>query len=122
MTAHIQAFFRFSESSVPVRYHLDQKTLNSLVTLLSYSLQAAVTSHDFTTNNAGIAQELESDSCAGENIRNAKAALNGYISDSSSGVFTKTSISTKQAVQLVDDILQTASDLTLVRKNNVSSH
>ncbi|XP_044196392.1 polycystic kidney disease 1 like 1-like [Thunnus albacares] len=120
--AHIQAISeQFSESSVPVWYHLDQKTLNSLVTLLSYSLQAAVTSYNFTTNSADITQEMESDSFAGENTRNAIADRNGCISHSSSGVFIKTSISTKQVMRLVDDILQTASDL--VRKNkHVSSH
>ncbi|XP_044196388.1 polycystic kidney disease 1 like 1-like [Thunnus albacares] len=112
--AHIQAISeQFSESSVPVWYHLDQKTLNSLVTLLSYSLQAAVTGYDFTTNSADITQEMESDSHTGENIRNAIADPNGCISDSSSGVFIKTSISTKQVMRLVDDILQTASDLML---------
>ena len=122
MRAHIQAISeQFSESSVPVWYHLDQKTLNSLVTLLSYSLQAAVTGYDFTTNSADITQEMESDSLTGENIRNAIADPNGCISDSSSGVFIKTSISTKPAMRLVDDILQTVSDL--VRKNkHVSSH
>ncbi|KAM7390602.1 hypothetical protein PAMA_008670 [Pampus argenteus] len=108
VTAHIRAISeQFSVFNVLVRYHLDQKTLNSLVTLLSYSLQAAVTGHD------SITQELDSDSLAGENIRNAKAAPNGYISDSSSGVFIKTSISTKQAMRLADDILQTASELML---------
>lgn len=120
MTAHIHAMLEhFSGSSVPVQYHLDQKTLNTLVTLLSYSLQAAVSGHNFTTNSTDVAQELESNSLTGENIRNAVAALNGCISDSSSSVFIKTSISTKQVVQLVNNVLQTSSDLMLVRKNKL---
>ncbi|CAK6980027.1 polycystic kidney disease 1 like 1, partial [Scomber scombrus] len=114
VTAHVHAISQhFSESTVPVRYHLDQKTLNILFTLLSYSLQAAVNSYDFTTNSADVTQELESDSLTGENIRNAVGALNDCISDSCSGVFIKTSISIKQAVQHVYDVLQTASDLML---------
>lgn len=100
---------------------MDQKTLNALVALLSYSLQAAVTSNDFTpemSNSADIKQALESHS-HDENIRSDIAPSNGCIPDSSRGVYIKRggSISTKQAVQLVADILQTASDLMLVREN-----
>lgn len=119
MTLHVQVISEhFSESSAPVLYNLDQKTLNTLVALLSYSLQAAVTGNNLAlemSNSVEIKQALESGSHE-ENIRNAIAPSNGSIPDSSSGVYIKRrgSISTKQAVQLVADILQTASDLMLV--------
>ncbi|XP_070784659.1 polycystin-1-like protein 1 [Enoplosus armatus] len=100
VTVHVQVISdQLSESSAPVWYYLDQKTLNTLVTLLSYSLQASVTSDDFAPEMADIKQE--SDPHDG-NIRNVIAA-------SKRGG----SISTKQTVQLVADILQTASHLML---------
>lgn len=119
MTLHVQVISEhFSESSAPVLYNLDQKTLNTLVALLSYSLQAAVIGNNLAlemSNSVEIKQALKSGSHE-ENIRNAIAPSNGSIPDSSSGVYIKRrgSISTKQAVQLVADILQTASDLMLV--------
>ncbi|XP_044033057.1 polycystic kidney disease 1 like 1 [Siniperca chuatsi] len=118
VTVHVQAISeQFLDSSTPVWNSLDQKTLNTLVALLAYSLQAAVTSYDFTPemfNSADIKQALESDSHGG-NIRNAIAPSNGCIPDSSSGVYIKKggSISPTQTMQLVADILQTASDLML---------
>ncbi|KAG8009401.1 Polycystic kidney disease 1 like 1 [Nibea albiflora] len=118
VTLHVQIISEhFSESSARVRYYMDQKTLNTLVALLSYSLQAAVTGNNLApemSNSVDIKQALESGSHE-ENIRNAIAPSNGSIPDSSSGVYIKRrgSISTKQAVQLVADILQTASDLML---------
>ncbi|XP_059183422.1 polycystin-1-like protein 1 [Centropristis striata] len=105
VTVHVQVISeQFSESSGPVRFYLDQKTLNTLVAVLSYSLQAAVTQHHFTpemSTNADITQAVESD-------------LHDEIQDSSRGVNVKRRlISTKQEVQLVADILQTASHLML---------
>ncbi|XP_034416623.1 polycystic kidney disease 1 like 1 [Cyclopterus lumpus] len=90
-------------SSAPVWY--SQKTLNTLVALLSRSLQAALTSHDFTpemSTSGDITQTLESDP-------------HDEIQDSLSGISMDQGlpISTKQALQLVADILQTASDLML---------
>lgn len=122
VTVHIRVISeRFSESSAPIWYYLDQKTLNTMVALLSYSLQAAVTSTDFTpemSNSADIKQALKSHS-HDENIRKDMAPSKGCLPDSSSGVYIKRggSISTEQAVQLVADILQTASDLMLVSEN-----
>ncbi|XP_068438427.1 polycystin-1-like protein 1 [Clinocottus analis] len=78
-------------SSAPVWYSL--KTLNTLVALLAHSLQAT---------SADITQALESDP-------------HDEIQDSPSGIYIEEGLllSTKQALQLVADILQTASDLML---------
>uniref|UniRef100_A0A8C2ZWB2 Polycystic kidney disease 1b n=1 Tax=Cyclopterus lumpus TaxID=8103 RepID=A0A8C2ZWB2_CYCLU len=99
-------------SSAPVWY--SQKTLNTLVALLSRSLQAALTSHDFTpemSTSGDITQTLESDP-------------HDEIQDSLSGISMDQGlpISTKQALQLVADILQTASDLMLVREDKHGLH
>ncbi|XP_035510575.1 polycystic kidney disease 1 like 1 [Morone saxatilis] len=113
---HVQAISKqFFASSAPLWHHLDQETLNTLVSLLSYSLQASLTSDDFAPEmsyNADIKEAFNSDSHK-ENIRNAPS--NGCIPDSSSGVHIQRGrlILTKQAVQLVADILQAASDLML---------
>ncbi|KAA8580858.1 hypothetical protein FQN60_013816 [Etheostoma spectabile] len=106
VTVHVQVISeQFSDSSTPVRYYLEQKTLNTLLALLSYSLQAAVTRNDVTaemSTSADTTLTLESD-------------LHDEIQDSPRGVYMKRreSISTKHAVQLVAEILQTASDLML---------
>ncbi|XP_078019104.1 polycystin-1-like protein 1 [Epinephelus lanceolatus] len=106
VTGHVQVISKqLSESSAPARFYLDQKTLSTLVSLLSYSLQAAVASNDFTpamSTSADITQTLKSDP-------------HDEIQDSPSSVYIKRdgSISTKQALQLIADILQTASDLML---------
>lgn len=122
MTVHVQAISKqLPASRAAVRHHPDQKTLNTLVSLLSYSLQVVVDSRDLTLekpNTADAAQEMESGPPAGE--RDAKASLYGCTSDSNS-VF-KTSISTQQVVQLTDDILRTASDLILVREKKRCLH
>ncbi|XP_070709442.1 polycystin-1-like protein 1 [Pempheris klunzingeri] len=114
VTDHVRGISeRFSESSAPIWYDLDQKTLDTLVGLLSHSLQAAVASNDFPpgmSNSADIKQALESDS-HDDNIQNDIAPSTGCTPDSSSGVY--------RAVQLVTDILQTASDLML---KFISSH
>lgn len=119
MTAHIQAVSDlFSTSGAPVHYHLDHKTLNSLVVLLSYLLQAAAMNHNLKpemSNMDNITQVFES----GENIRNAVVSPDGCMSASSTidHIRVKGSTATKQKAQLVVDILQTASDLMLVREN-----
>uniref|UniRef100_A0A3B5BJT4 Polycystin 1 like 1, transient receptor potential channel interacting n=1 Tax=Stegastes partitus TaxID=144197 RepID=A0A3B5BJT4_9TELE len=105
VTAHIRAILERCS---------DQKTLSSLISLLSHSLQV-VTSCSFTPetpNSVDITQALETGSHSGE-----KGAPNAYIRDSSAGPHTKQrrSTPTKQVMQLVTDILQTASDLMLVR-------
>ncbi|XP_045922035.1 polycystic kidney disease 1 like 1 [Micropterus dolomieu] len=118
VTVHVQVISeQLSKPSSAVWNDQDQETLTTLVTLLSHSLQAAVTNNGFTpemSNSADITQALGSDSHDG-NFRNAIAPSSGCIPDSSSGVYIQRgrSISTKQTVQLVADILQTASDLML---------
>lgn len=96
VTAYVQ---QFCEASAGRWCHSGQDTLNSLVSLLSYSLHV-VSKGDFTTEtnkSADITQVSES--------------------GSSTGLHIKQSVPVKQAVQLVADILQTASDLILVRTN-----
>ncbi|KAM9337218.1 polycystin-1-like protein 1 [Symphorus nematophorus] len=110
VTAHIEVISEwFSESSAQGWYYLDQKTLDTLVALLSYSLHTAITSNDFPpemSNSADIKQALESDS------HEAIAPTNGGIPESTSSVYIRRGelISAKQ---LVADILQAASDLML---------
>nr|XP_046228097.1 polycystic kidney disease 1 like 1 [Scatophagus argus] len=122
VTLHVQVISeQFSESRAPVYgYYLDQETLDTLIDLLSYSLQAAVACNDFTPetpNSADSKQALESDSHK-KNIRNATGPSNGCVPESSSVYIQRQgSLSAKQAVQLVADILQTAADLMLVREN-----
>ncbi len=122
MTLHIQFISKqFSESAAPVGYNLDQKTLNTLVALLSYSLQVAITNNDLTpemSNSADIKRPLQSDSLE-RNIKHAVNHFNGCIPESSNGVFIRGggSVSAQQMVQLVADILQTVLDLMLVRES-----
>uniref|UniRef100_A0A3P8U3P9 Polycystic kidney disease 1a n=1 Tax=Amphiprion percula TaxID=161767 RepID=A0A3P8U3P9_AMPPE len=108
-TAHVQRVSeQFSESSPPD--YTNQKMLSSLISLLSYSLQAVINC-SFTPeipNNVDITQALESHT-------GRKDAPNSCLHDSSAGPHTRqrTSTPTKPVVQLVTDTLQTASDLML---------
>lgn len=103
MTVHVQIISKqFSESGAPVWFYLEQETLDTLVALLSHSLQVA--SNVFTpemSTSADITQALES---------------HDETQGSPKGVYIKRGGS-KQALQLVADILQTASHLMLVREN-----
>ncbi|CAJ1082323.1 polycystic kidney disease 1 like 1 [Xyrichtys novacula] len=99
---HVKAISkRLSQSRAPGWYHLDQKTLNTLVALLSYSLQAAVNRDD-----SSLAKSV-----SGDTKWTSESASHGYDrkNDSSSGE----KLSTKQVLQLKADILQTATDLML---------
>uniref|UniRef100_A0A3B4XJB1 Polycystin 1 like 1, transient receptor potential channel interacting n=1 Tax=Seriola lalandi dorsalis TaxID=1841481 RepID=A0A3B4XJB1_SERLL len=122
VAVHVQAISDlFLESRAPVHYHLDHRTLNTLVVLLSYILQAAGKNHNFTPqmpNMDNITQVLELDSPTGENIRNS-IAFPGCIPASATSDHIKLggSPATNQMAQLVVDTLQTASDLMLVREN-----
>ncbi|XP_034428977.1 polycystic kidney disease 1 like 1 [Hippoglossus hippoglossus] len=112
VTLHIQTISDlFLESSAPVQHHLDHETLDTLLVLLSYILQAAVTDHDVTpktANKGNITQVLESDSV------NTTATPRRCIPASSRDPIKQGgSISAEQRTRLVDDILQTASDLML---------
>ncbi|XP_053269030.1 polycystic kidney disease 1 like 1 [Pleuronectes platessa] len=112
VTLHIQTISDlFLESSASLRYHLDHETLDSLLVLLSYVLQAAVTDHSNTpeTPNMGnITQVLESDSVI--TIASPRSCI---PASSSVPIKQGGSISAEQRTRLVDDILQTASDLML---------
>uniref|UniRef100_UPI0025AE2B8E polycystin-1-like protein 1 n=1 Tax=Doryrhamphus excisus TaxID=161450 RepID=UPI0025AE2B8E len=90
VAAHVGAIARqLSHPSATIGYRLDEHTLRTLVTLLAYSLEAA---------DVDVTHELESDLEA--------------IRDSFSGdVQPRTRV--EQQEQIVDNILQTASDLIL---------
>ncbi|XP_054863081.1 polycystic kidney disease 1 like 1 [Amphiprion ocellaris] len=109
VTAQVQSVSeQFSESSPPD--YTNQKMLSSLISLLSYSLQAVINCSftPETPNNVDITQALESHT-------GRKDAPNSCLHDSSAGPHTRqrTSTPTKPVVQLVTDTLQTASDLML---------
>uniref|UniRef100_I3KAI3 Polycystic kidney disease 1b n=1 Tax=Oreochromis niloticus TaxID=8128 RepID=I3KAI3_ORENI len=109
VTAHIQMISeQFSTSSAPRRYLINQKVLNTALTLLSHSLRV-VTTCTFTPD---ITQE---DSTADENLRNDENTPNSTAVNSSTGGHIKQGSSTpaKQAVTLVADILQAAPELML---------
>lgn len=121
VTRHVQAISKeISEISPPARYSLDQETFYTLVTLLSYSLRAAIPINDSATQtfNCNVAEPALESGLQKENIKNASFPSNCHKQETSSGVNVKRrSISPRQAVQLVSDILETASDLMLVRNN-----
>lgn len=113
VTAHIQMISeQISASSTPRRYLINQKVLNTALTLLSHSLQVVAT----CTFTPDITQE---DSTADENLRNDENTPNSTAVNSSTGGHIKQGSSppAKQAVKLVADILQAASELLLVRQN-----
>uniref|UniRef100_A0AAX7URA9 Polycystic kidney disease 1b n=1 Tax=Astatotilapia calliptera TaxID=8154 RepID=A0AAX7URA9_ASTCA len=113
VTAHIQMMSeQFSASSAYRHYIINQKVLNTALTLLSHSLQV-VTTCTFTPD---ITQE---DSTADGNLRNDENTPNSTAVNSSTSGHIKQGRSPpeKQAVMLVADILQAASELMLVRQN-----
>lgn len=125
MTRHVQAISeRFSKSSALAWYYLDQKTLNTLVALLSHSLQTLVTDNDFTPKifNSDDTERASESNTHEENIRDVHVPSHGCKPKTCRGVCIKgqKSISARQAVQLVADILETASHLMLVRGNKQS--
>lgn len=103
---------QFSASSAYRHYIINQKVLNTALTLLSHSLQV-VTTCTFTPD---ITQE---DSTADGNLRNDENTPNSTAVNSSTSGHIKQGRSppAKQAVMLVADILQAASELMLVRQN-----
>lgn len=104
VTSHIQAIsHQFSKFGPSVRLSLDQQTLNTLVVLLSHSLQA--TGHrpgTFSRVDGG----AEPDSHE-ENIRNASSVITSCLIEEP--------LSAQQVVQLVTDVLEATADLMLVR-------
>ncbi|KAM4534073.1 polycystin-1-like protein 1 [Odontesthes bonariensis] len=116
VTAHVQAVSeQLSEFSD--RHYGNQRMLNTLMSLLSYSLQV-VASWDYSPNSPkrdDITQTPESDLPTDESIKDFEDPHNRCLPHSSAGPHVRQggSVSTKQVVQLVDDILQTAADLML---------
>ncbi|XP_034038147.1 polycystic kidney disease 1 like 1-like [Thalassophryne amazonica] len=103
--AHAQAIVdKISESSPPHRYHIDQKTLSTLVTVLSYSLQATrdfagvmFNRSDVTVTNPGVGED---------NGNNAGSV-------ESTGVQLKQEM--ESARKLIADIQQTTTDLLILK-------
>ncbi|XP_077481018.1 polycystin-1-like protein 1 [Stigmatopora argus] len=103
VAARVQAIAgQLSRFSNPKLYQLDQRTLKILVTLLSYCLEATVTTHDVTAETTDIPDvtcKVASDQQDRVNI------------DSTCDY--RQASRTKQVEQLVENILQTATDLIL---------
>ncbi|XP_072234365.1 polycystin-1-like protein 1 [Leuresthes tenuis] len=116
VTAYVQAVSEQLSEFSDRRYG-NQRMLNTLMSLLSYSLQV-VTSCDYSPSSPkrdDITQTPESDSPTDESIKDFEEPHNRCLPDSSTGPHVRQggSASIKQVVQLVDDILQTAADLML---------
>ncbi|XP_074549754.1 polycystin-1-like protein 1 [Halichoeres trimaculatus] len=110
VTSHVRVISeRLTRSRTPGWYHLDQRTLNALVALLSHSLQAAGGSDNFMleTNTSG---DTEPHSQY-DTIEHPPA--NSCMMHSSSYKDKQRPSSAKQRMQLVSDILQTTTDLML---------
>lgn len=97
---HVKAISaELSRPSAPKRYQPDQRALNTLVTVLSCSLEATVTARDVTD----VTREVEPNPWVGLNP--GKGLTDDNLQTSRS----------QQLEQLVETILQTASDVILVR-------
>lgn len=114
MKGHIQAISRrFSKFGTSVQFSLDQQTLNTLVALLSHSLQATVRGNRTRISSRSDANgELEAD-LHEENIRKGQSIVNSCELEEPT--------STQYVVQLVTDVLEVTADLMLVRKSGKSS-
>lgn len=126
MTLYVQAISeKFSKSSALVWYYLDQKIPSMLVTLLSHSLQTVVTKNDLAPKifNSDDTERASVSITHEENARNASLPSNGCTQKTCRDVCIKgqRSISTRQAAQLVADILESASQLLLVRGKQTQS-
>uniref|UniRef100_A0A3Q3GA85 Polycystin 1 like 1, transient receptor potential channel interacting n=1 Tax=Kryptolebias marmoratus TaxID=37003 RepID=A0A3Q3GA85_KRYMA len=113
VTSHVQAVSeQFSEVITADSNH---RLLDSLISLLSYTLQA-VSSCDSSPET--LSGELESESSTDHNEKGSENAPDCCLTHSTCDHFKHVgSIPIKQVLQLVGDILQTASDLMLVRRN-----
>lgn len=113
MTHHVQAISQYySKSSSTVWFSLDQKTLHTLITLLSHVLQAAITNNDFAPTMFNADEGASETDVHEDKIKNATLAA-----DSCELKASDAAISMWQVVYLVADILETASDLMLVRES-----
>lgn len=112
VTVHVRVISeKLSHSRAPGRYHLNQKTLNALIAVLSRSLQAAGNS-----DNSGETEHVLESHSQNDDIKNS--LFNSCTQHSYSGVYKDKlePTSAKQRMQLVSEILQTTTDLILVRK------
>lgn len=109
VTGHIQAISqRFSKFSTSVQFSLDQQTLNTLVALLSHSLQATVRGNRTRISKRVDANgELEAD--LHEEIRKGRSIINSCELEEP--------VSAQHVVQIVTDVLEVTADLMLVREN-----
>lgn len=114
MKGHIQAISRrFSKFGTSVQFILDQRTLNTLVALLSHSLQAAVKGNRTRISSRVDANgELEAD-LHEENTRKGRSIINTCELEEP--------VSAQHVIQLVTDVLEVTADLMLVRENSTSS-
>ncbi|XP_061614846.1 polycystin-1-like protein 1 [Phyllopteryx taeniolatus] len=106
VAAHVQAISAtLSRPSAPKRYRLDRRTLDTLVSVLSYSLEAAVTARDAAAETSYIAEsqcETAFEPQTGVNPgKDVTGAAGGDLRV------------TQQLEQLVENILHTASELIL---------
>ncbi|XP_056869276.1 polycystic kidney disease 1 like 1-like [Takifugu flavidus] len=106
VTGHIQAISRrFSKFGTSVQFSLDQQTLNTLVALLSHSLQATVRGNRTRISRRVDANgELEAD-LQEENIRKGRSIINSCELEEP--------LSAQHVVQLVTDVLEVTADLML---------
>ncbi|XP_049604558.1 polycystin-1-like protein 1 [Syngnathus scovelli] len=103
--AHVKAISgQLSRPSAQKRCQLDQKTLNTLLAVLSYSLEAAVTAYDVTT---------ETSTFSNATCKVASDPQDGFNPGKDVGDSSGDDLQTSRSRQLVENILQTASDLML---------
>ncbi|XP_041824818.1 polycystic kidney disease 1 like 1 [Melanotaenia boesemani] len=118
ITSYVQAVSKqFPRSSASDSYHGNQKMLNSLVNLLSYDLKV-VTSCDYTfktPKSADDSQAFESGLPTDKNIKDFEENPSRCLLDPSIDpqVNQGGSVLIEEGMQLVDDILRTASDVLL---------
>ncbi|XP_061523045.1 polycystin-1-like protein 1 [Phycodurus eques] len=106
VAAHVQAISAtLSRPGAPKRYQLDQRTLNTLVTVLSYSLEAAVTARDAAAETSYVADVQRKTAFEPQTGVNPGKGVTDSSSDDLRG--------TQQLEQLVENILHTASELIL---------
>uniref|UniRef100_A0A3P8VX02 Polycystic kidney disease 1b n=1 Tax=Cynoglossus semilaevis TaxID=244447 RepID=A0A3P8VX02_CYNSE len=111
---------QFLESA---HFRLDHQTINSLVVILSHTMEAAVTQQHLTNEKPYMDNNGEvSESQAAENTRNDVSSSRSCVPASSTNDRPRQqeeSVSAEQTTQAVVDVLHTAADLMLVRPENI---
>lgn len=121
MTSLIQVISdQFLESA---HFRLDHQTINSLVVILSHTMEAAVTQQHLTNEKPYMDNNREvSESQAAENTRNDVSSSRSCVPASSTNDRPRQqeeSVSAEQTTQAVVDVLHAAADLMLVRPENI---